>query len=102
LNDWEDTALLWHKTVGTGPEKVIAVHGWFGDHRAYATMFDLLDKSRYSWAFVDIRGYGNSRNLDGAYSIEEIAHDSIQLADELGWRDFHVVGHSMAVRPRRK
>lgn len=94
--------MLWHKTIGTGPEKVIAVHGWFGDHRAYATMFDLLDTSRCTWAFVDIRGYGNSRNLDGAYSIEEIAHDAVQLADELGWQDFHVVGHSMGGKAAQK
>jgi len=94
--------LLWHKTIGSGPEKVIAVHGWFGDHRAYAPMFGLLDTSRCTWAFVDIRGYGNSRNLDGAYSIEEIAQDAVRLADELGWRDFHVVGHSMGGKAAQK
>ena len=94
--------MLWHKTIGTGPEKVIAVHGWFADHRAYAAMFDLLDQSRCTWAFVDIRGYGNSRNLDGAYSIEEIAQDAVQLADALGWRDFHVVGHSMGGKAAQK
>jgi len=46
--------MLWHKMIGTGPEKVIAVHGWFGDHRAYAPMLDLLDQSRCTWAFPDI------------------------------------------------
>jgi pimeloyl-ACP methyl ester carboxylesterase len=94
--------LLWYKQVGSGPEKVIAVHGWFGDHRAYAGMFDLVDERRFSYAFVDIRGYGNSRELDGAYTIGEIASDVIQLADKLAWPSFHVVGHSMGGKAAQK
>jgi len=94
--------LLWHKMIGTGPEKVIAVHGWFGDHRAYAPLFDLVDQDRHSFAFVDIRGYGGSRDIAGDYSIGEIAQDAIQLADALGWREFHVVGHSMGGKAVQK
>jgi pimeloyl-ACP methyl ester carboxylesterase len=94
--------MLWNRTVGAGPEKVIAVHGWFGDHRAYSAMFDLLDASRFTYAFVDIRGYGKSRDLEGAYSVGEIASDVIRLADDLGWSNFHIVGHSMGGKAAQK
>ncbi|MEW6454457.1 MAG: alpha/beta hydrolase [Pseudomonadota bacterium] len=81
---------------------MIALHGWFGDHRAYAAMFDLLDAKRFTYAFVDIRGYGHSRGVEGDYAIGEIASDAIALADALGWRDFHIVGHSMGGKAAQK
>jgi pimeloyl-ACP methyl ester carboxylesterase len=65
-------------------------------------MFDCLDAERYTYAFIDIRGYGNSRNVSGQYSIGEIAADAIALADHLGWHEFHVVGHSMGGKAAQK
>lgn len=94
--------MVWHKAIGDGPAKVVVLHGWFGDHRAYAQMFDYLDTRTFSYAFADIRGYGNSRSLDGAYTIGEIASDAIALADRLGWKEFHIVGHSMSGKAAQK
>jgi len=94
--------MIWHKSVGNGPEKVIALHGWFSDHRAYAPMFDCLDTLRFTYAFADIRGYGKSRGLDGNCTIAEIASDAIALADQLGWSEFHVIGHSMSGKAAQK
>jgi pimeloyl-ACP methyl ester carboxylesterase len=94
--------MVWHKIIGDGPEKVVALHGWFGDHRAYAPLFDHLDTKRFTYVFADIRGYGNSRSLDGSYTIGEIAGDAIALADKLGWKDFHVIGHSMSGKAAQK
>jgi pimeloyl-ACP methyl ester carboxylesterase len=94
--------MIFHKAIGQGPIKVAAIHGWFGDHRAFATMFDYLDVKRFTYAFVDIRGYGNSRNEIGDYTMAEIAADTIMLADRLGWGGFHVVGHSMGGKAAQK
>ena len=94
--------MIWHKAIGSGPAKVVVIHGWFWDHRIYTPMFDALDLSRYTYAFVDIRGYGNSRNIAGPYSIAEVAADAIALADSLGWKEFHVVGHSMGGKAAQK
>jgi pimeloyl-ACP methyl ester carboxylesterase len=80
----------------------VVIHGWFWDHRVFTPMFDCLDASRYTFAFIDIRGYGNSRNVSGTYSIGEVAADAIALADQLGWREFHVVGHSMGGKAAQK
>jgi pimeloyl-ACP methyl ester carboxylesterase len=94
--------MVWHKVIGDGPEKVVALHGWFGDHRAYAPMFDHLNTRQFTYAFADIRGYGNSRDLAGDYSIAEIASDAIALADKLGWTEFHAIGHSMSGKAVQK
>ncbi len=94
--------MVWHKVIGGGPEKVVAIHGWFADHRAYAPMFDILDTERFSYAFFDMRGYGNSREVAGKFTIAEAAGDAIAVADALGWNEFHVVGHSMGGKAAQK
>jgi pimeloyl-ACP methyl ester carboxylesterase len=94
--------MVWHTTIGNGPTKVVVIHGWFWDHRVFTPIFDSLDAERCTFAFIDIRGYGNSRDVSGDYTISEMAADAIALADQLGWRDFHVVGHSMGGKAAQK
>lgn len=84
-----------YQTYGTGPHKVIALHGWFGDHATYDPMWDALSADAFTYVFPAYRGYGLSRRLTGRYTIEEIAADVIALADSLGLERFSLIGHSM-------
>jgi pimeloyl-ACP methyl ester carboxylesterase len=81
--------------VGTGPRHVLALHGWFGSAAGWGPFAELFDGDRYSVAFVDFRGYGARRGEPGAFTLAEIAADALAAADELGWPDFAVMGHSM-------
>ncbi|MDH5750574.1 MAG: alpha/beta hydrolase, partial [Rhodospirillales bacterium] len=74
---------------------VIILHGWFGDHSVYEPMFPYLDTETFTYAFMNYRGYGLSKDMTGEHSMAEIAADAIGLADHLGWDRFHVFGHSM-------
>src|SRR5260370_988728 len=94
--------MIFHRQIGDGDAKVAVIHGWLGDHGAFEPMFDHLDVKRFTYAFVDIRGYGNSRNAVGDYTMAEIAADTIALADTLGWGNFHVVGHSLGGKAAQK
>ena len=94
--------MIWHTTIGNGPTKVVIVHGWFWDHRVFTPLFDALDTVSHTYAFVDIRGYGNSRQVAGEFTIGEVAADAMALADQLGWHEFHVVGHSMGGKAAQK
>ncbi|WJR79397.1 alpha/beta fold hydrolase [Bradyrhizobium sp. NP1] len=80
----------------------MVIHGWFWDHRVFTPIFDCIDAVNYTYAFPDIRGYGNSRDIAGRHDIAEVAADAIALADRLGWREFHVVGHSMGGKAAQK
>ncbi|MBI3678526.1 MAG: alpha/beta hydrolase [Proteobacteria bacterium] len=80
---------------GTGPEGVLVMHDWMGDSTIYDAILPYLDKSVFAYAFVDLRGYGLSRDIAGEYTVGEIAHDCLAVADKLGWQRFHVMGHSM-------
>src|SRR3990170_4729469 len=87
--------LIGYTTHGRGPEGVIVFHGWFGDHSVYRPIFPYLDTDSFTYAFMDYRGYGKSRSIPGKHTMAEISSDAIALADHLGWKRFHVVGHSM-------
>ncbi|MBR8233307.1 MULTISPECIES: alpha/beta fold hydrolase [unclassified Burkholderia] len=81
--------------VGDGPHPVLVLHGWFGDARAFEPLEAWLSRERFSYVFMDYRGYGRMRDARGHYTIDEIAADTLALADALGFPTFSLVGHSM-------
>lgn len=85
-----------HTLVGEGPERVIALHDWTSTSASYAALHGLIDRKRYTYCFMDHRGYGGSRGLTGQHTAREAAQDVAQLADALGWNSFHLIGHSMS------
>ncbi|MGE4368408.1 MAG: alpha/beta fold hydrolase [Burkholderiaceae bacterium] len=81
--------------VGSGPHKVICLHGWFGHARGWGPFIDHLDRQAFTYAFIDYRGYGRRRGSGGPYTMEQIAHDTLEVAADLGWDTFSLIGHSM-------
>lgn len=94
-NDAAAASLLGFVRHGHGPEPVLVLHDWLGDHGNYAAMTPYLDGDACTYVFADLRGYGLSRHLTGACTVDEIAADCLALADHLGWPRFNVLGHSM-------
>lgn len=86
---------LGHDIRGSGPQRVMVLHGWFGDHDVWAPTYPLLDEDAFTYAFPDYRGYGASRAIHGQYTIAEIAADILALADQWEWEHFSLLGHSM-------
>jgi pimeloyl-ACP methyl ester carboxylesterase len=82
-------------TVGSGDHHVLAVHGWFGSARGWGALPDFLDGDTYTYVFMNVRGYGDRRDVSGEFTTEEAAADAMALADELGWDRFSLIGHSM-------
>lgn len=88
--------LLAHKQMGSGKEKVLVMHHWMGDSTSYDSMLPYLNTNAYTYVFVDLRGYGRSKEMRGTYTVEEASSDAIKLINSLGWNKFHLVGHSMS------
>ena len=84
-----------HHLVGSGPHRVLVLHGWFGDAHAFAPMEPALTADEFTYAFMDYRGYGGMRDASGEFTMDEIAADALALADHLGFAEFSLVGHSM-------
>lgn len=73
---------------------VIALHGWLDN----AGTFDLLGPQLENVHLValDLPGHGLSGHLPaGSYSLWQQAATVVQVADELGWERFALLGHSM-------
>jgi 3-oxoadipate enol-lactonase len=86
---------LGYAQYGSGPNHVLVMHDWLGDHSNYDAVIPWLDALAFTYVFVDLRGYGQSIELIGECTVEEIAADCLTLVDQLGWGRFHIVGHSM-------
>jgi pimeloyl-ACP methyl ester carboxylesterase len=82
-------------THGQGDHRVLVLHGWFGDASSWKPWLRHLDRSRFTYAFPDYRGYGARRGEPGDHTMAEIAADALGIADELGWERFSLLGHSM-------
>jgi 3-oxoadipate enol-lactonase len=82
--------------VGDGPTRVLVLHDWFCDHSSWDAALPYLTPARFTYVFADLRGYGKSLGIEGAYTLEEAASDAIALADHLGWDRFSLIGHSMS------
>lgn len=85
-----------NKQIGNGKEKVLVMHHWMGDSSSYDSMLPYLNTDDYTYVFVDLRGYGRSKDMRGTYSVEEASSDAIKLINSLGWDKFHLIGHSMS------
>jgi len=77
--------------------RIVFLHGlmgylnnWLSVTRAFESEYEILT--------YDQRGHGKSvKNLVG-YHPSDYATDLLEIVDHLGWRKFHLVGHSMGGR----
>jgi pimeloyl-ACP methyl ester carboxylesterase len=88
--------MIGYDLQGGGPRGVVVLNDWLCDTSTWDGARAYLDDGRCTWAFADVRGYGRSRGQRGNFTVEEIAGDVLELADEIGWRRFVIVGHSMS------
>ncbi len=91
-----EDAILAYWSYGTGQSKVMVLHDWMGNSQNYQPLVPYLDAEKYTYVFADLRGYGKSRHLSGAYTATEAAADVTALAMDLGWTRYSLVGHSMS------
>ena len=89
-------------SIGHGARRVLGLHGWFGSARGWGPFAQVLDRERFTYVFMDYRGYGGAKQLAGEFTIDEIARDALALADHLGWERFSLIGHSMGGKAIQK
>ena len=81
---------------GNGEKKVIVLHSWMDDYESWKPMLPYLNLDAHTYAFMDLRGYGKSKDVKGKCNSDEIANDIFDIADDLKWDEFYLVGHSMS------
>ena len=88
--------MIGHDSVGQGPKAIVVLNDWMSDTSSWDSTKPYLDTAAFTWTFADLRGYGRSRQINGAFTLEEAAADVIALADSRSLRQFAIVGHSMS------
>lgn len=81
-----------------GPEDgqpVIALHGWLDNANSFARLAPHLKGLRI--VALDLAGHGHSghRPPGAAYTLADYAYDVLQVAEQLGWQRFSLLGHSL-------
>ncbi len=74
---------------------VIALHGWLDNANSFARLAPKLSGLRI--LALDMAGHGHSdhRPAGAAYSLPDYAHDVLQVAEQMGWARFSLLGHSL-------
>lgn len=83
--------------AGRGGRPMMWLHGFAGGKEDYAGQFAGFARLGHHVVAPDLRGHGASAAPadEAAYGFATLATDVIELADELGWETFILVGHSM-------
>jgi len=80
--------------VGEGAPALVFLHYWGGSTRTWAPVMERL-ASTHRCIAIDFRGWGQSSKEATDYGLETLATDVIGVVEQLGLKDFLVLGHSM-------
>ena len=80
-------------TGGGGPA-LIFLHYWGGSVRSWEPVIKSLSKDHRCIA-IDFRGWGQSSRDAKDYDLETLANDVVAIIDDLGLKQFVILGHSM-------
>ena len=85
-------ALEWNSD-SSSERKIIAVHGWLDNAASFSVLAPLIDAHIVA---IDTAGHGKTshRHLDAEYNLWQDIYDVIDVADQLGWQQFELLGHS--------
>jgi pimeloyl-ACP methyl ester carboxylesterase len=77
-----------------GQLPVLALHGWLDNSASFLVLAEKLNKVHL--VAVDMAGHGQSSHREGAgpYNIWEDVAEIFAIADQLGWQEFALMGHS--------
>jgi len=79
----------------SGKRPVLALHGWLDNANSFLDISEYLDG--IDLVAIDFPGHGLSRTRpEGArFYFDDYVFDVLTVADQLGWEQFHLLGHSL-------
>ena len=87
-------ARLYAHRQGKGETGVVFIHGNTGSSRWWEPAMNALE-TEFNMTAVDLRGFGRSPDGPDEVTLADHAGDVSAAADELGLREFILVGHSL-------
>lgn len=83
------------RRAGAGDELVILLHGFPETSHMWIPLIEHLAANGYTAVAPDLRGYSAGARPEGAenYGYPVMGEDIVQMATQLGYERFHLVGH---------
>tara|TARA_R110002050_G_scaffold118929_1_gene236625 strand:- start:51 stop:806 length:756 start_codon:yes stop_codon:yes gene_type:complete len=94
--------ILEHKIVGNGKKNILVLHELMGDHTNFDPILPYIDTTNFTYIFVDHRGYGLSKDIQGEYTCKEAANDVKNLITKLNLKEVNLLAHSMSTMIAQK
>ncbi|WP_265734454.1 alpha/beta fold hydrolase [Malaciobacter halophilus] len=79
-----------------GEKVVFFLHELMGDCRNYEAILPYLNTKEFSYYFIDLRGYGLSKNIKGIFNSSEAITDILKIIKNENLKKINLVGHSMS------
>lgn len=76
-------------------QPVIALHGWLDNANSFARLAPKLNGLRILALDMAGHGHSNHRPPGAGYGLPDYAHDVLQVAQQMGWERFSLLGHSL-------
>lgn len=86
-------AQSWRLEANTMATPVLALHGWLDNSASFEQLANQLDVPLLA---LDLAGHGQSshRSSDSSYNLWLDVDEILQVANQLGWKKFSLLGHS--------
>ena len=94
----DDGLSISYESAGEGPPNLLCMHGWGGSGRYFDATVQRLDLERVRAVTFDVRGHGSSDHAADGFTLDQLAADSLAVADHAGLDDFVVLGYSMGAK----
>lgn len=75
-------------------EPVLALHGWLDNAGSFRPLAPRLRGCHVIALDAAGHGFSGNRSLDSAYNIWQDVADIVEVAEQLGWDRFNLLGHS--------
>ncbi len=87
-----------YSVLGTNSgDRIVFIHGLMAFSANWRKIANRLE-GEFQCLIYDQRGHGRSFKPETGYTPEIFAEDLNKITNELGWENFHLVGHSMGGR----
>lgn len=84
---------IFYQQYGEGPDLVL-IGGLAADHTTWVPILKMLSK-KYRVLVFDNRDVGQTKNSNGSYTLQDMAHDVAALMDALSIENATIIGHSL-------
>lgn len=86
--------MLHYEISGKGKENLVLLHGFMENLMIWEDLEKHLSKD-FTLIKIDLPGHGLSKIYNEIHTMELMAEEVKKVADKLGLKEFHLLGHSM-------